>query len=172
MVLSVVDEGCLDGHDSCHQTDHGQQKRTATNSVDQEPRDERGQEEPSVQEPRHETREMGSEAQTVLEQGARIVDKRIDTSELLESLDAASNEESASALDAVVLQKIAPSTGTDRFLNGHSADNVGVDVLDFLVAHLALVQTGQDLQSLFVAISGSKPARSLWDDEDDQDHGD
>jgi len=171
-VLSVVDQSCLDGHDSCHQTDHGQQKRTTTNSVDQEPGNERGQEEPSVQESRHESREVRSEAQTLLEQGTRVVDECVDTSKLLEGLDTASDEESASALDAVVLEKVAPGTGTDRLLNGHSANNVAVDALDFLVAHLVLVQTSQDIQSFFVAVSGSKPARRLWDDQDDEDHGD
>lgn len=139
MVLSVVDKGCLDGHDSCHQADHGQQERTTANSVDQEPGNERSQEEPSVQESRHEAGEVRSKAQTVLEQGAGIVDECIDTSKLLEGLDAASNEESASALDAVVLEKIAPGTGANRFFDSHGADNVGVDALDFLVAHSVLV---------------------------------
>ena len=171
-MLSVVNKSCLDGHDSCHQADHGQQKRTTTNSVDQEPGDERSQEEPSVQESRHETREVRSEAQTLLEQCAGVVDECVDTSKLLEGLDTASDEESASALDAVVLEKIAPGTGANRLLDGNSANNVGVNTLDFLVAHPVLVQTGQNLQSLFVTISGSKPARRLWNDEDDEDHGD
>lgn len=102
----------------------------------------------------------------------QLTDQCVDTTKLLESLDTASNEESASALDAVVLEKIAPGTGADRSLNGHSADNVTVDALDLLMAHLAFVEAGQDLESFFVAISGSKPARGLGDDEDDEDHRD
>jgi len=115
---------------------------------------------------------VGSEAQTLLEQGAGIVNECVDASKLLEGLDTASNEESASALDAVVLEEIAPSTGTDRLLDGNGTDDVGVDALDLLVAHPVLVQTGKNLQSFFVAVSGSEPARRLRDDQDDEDHGD
>jgi hypothetical protein len=65
---------------------------------------------------------MRAEAQTLLEQCARVVNQRIDTSELLEGLDTAGNEESATTLDAVALEEIAPGAGTDRLLDGHGAD--------------------------------------------------
>lgn len=170
-VLSLVDKACLDRHYRCHQANHGQQKRTTTNPVNQEPGDEGSQEEPCIQEARHETREMTIKAKTLLEESARVVDQCVNTTQLLECLDAASNQESASALDTIALEKIAPSAGTDRLLDGHGANNVGVNVLDFLVAHSVLVEAGQNFEGFFVTVSGSEPARSLWNDPDDEDHG-
>jgi hypothetical protein len=48
-------------------------QRTTAEAVNQEPRNERSQEEPGVQETSHETGEIGVEAETVLEQGAGVV---------------------------------------------------------------------------------------------------
>jgi len=48
-------------------------QRTATIAVDQEPRDERSQEEPRVEEPSHESGSVCIEAETVLEQSAGII---------------------------------------------------------------------------------------------------
>jgi hypothetical protein len=48
-------------------------QRTTAEAVNQEPRNERSQEEPGVQESRHETGKVFVEAETLLEQGAGVV---------------------------------------------------------------------------------------------------
>jgi hypothetical protein len=48
-------------------------QRTTAEAIDQEPRNERSQEKPGVQETSHETRKISVEAETVLEQGAGVV---------------------------------------------------------------------------------------------------
>jgi hypothetical protein len=48
-------------------------QRTTAEAVNQEPRNERSQEEPGVQETSHETGKVRVEAETVLEQGAGII---------------------------------------------------------------------------------------------------
>jgi hypothetical protein len=114
---------------------------------------------------------MRAETQRLLEESARIVDQSVDTTELLEGLDTASNKKSASALDTVVLEEISPGAGANGLFESNSADDISVDTLNLLVCHLALVKACQDLQSLLITVSGSEPAGCLRDDQDDEDHG-
>ena len=67
--LDLIHEGSLCGHDERHDRNHGEQERASADTIDKEPRDEAGDEEPELQEARHESREVGAEAY-ILKQGA------------------------------------------------------------------------------------------------------
>ena len=54
VVLDLVDEGGLDGHDGGHEGDHAEEEGPAADAVDEQPRDEGGDEEPGLQEAGHE----------------------------------------------------------------------------------------------------------------------
>lgn len=44
--------------------------------------------------------------------------------------------------------------------------------LNLFFSQLALVEASQNFKSFFITILSGKPARSLGNDEDDEDHGD
>ena len=67
---------------------------------------------------------MTIKAQTVLEEGTGVVDQCVDATQLLECLNAASNEEPTSALDTIVLQKVAPGASTS-YNNGRIVTRFG-----------------------------------------------
>ena len=78
LILDLVDESRLGGHDERHDRNHRQEERAPADTVDEEPRDEPGDEEPELQEAGHEGREVGAEAD-VSEEGRRVVDDGVYT---------------------------------------------------------------------------------------------
>ncbi len=60
--LDLIYERSLRGHYESHDGDHGEQKWAPAETIDKEPRDEAGDEEPELQEPGHEGRKVGAEA--------------------------------------------------------------------------------------------------------------
>lgn len=106
VMLNLIDQSSLDSHDGSHETDHGQEQRSPPKPVDQKPRDERGDEEPGVQEAGHETRKMTIKSETLGEERGGVVDQGVDTTKLLESLDAAGNQEATLALNIVIPQQV------------------------------------------------------------------
>ena len=114
--LDLVDQGGLDGHDGGHESDHGQQQGPATDPIDEEPGDEGRDEEPGLQVAGHQRRHVLVEPD-LLEDGGGVVDDGVDAAELLHRLDAARDQESASALQAVVLEEVLPSPHANGFLD-------------------------------------------------------
>jgi len=167
VVLNLVDQTSLYSHDAGHQADHGEQQWTTSDTIDEGPWNERSGEEPGVEEAGHESRHVRVEAQTLLEQGTGVVDQRVDTTKLLEDLDSTSDQETALALDTVVLEEIAPGSGTDRYLERDCVDDVAVHALDVFLAVLVTVKALEDTQAFVVAIVSSQPSRSFGQDEDE-----
>lgn len=172
LVLDLVDQTGLDSHDAGHDGDHGEQQWATSDAVDEGPWNERSGEEPGVEETGHESGHVRVEAQTLLEESTRVVDKSVDTTELLEDLDTTSDQETALALDAVILEEIAPGSGTDGDLERDGVDDVAVHALDLLVAVLVTPEALKDMQTFVVAVVSSQPSRSLGQNEDEQDHWD
>src|SRR5438045_3525978 len=101
VVLDLVDEGGLDGHNGGHERDHGQEQRAAADAVDEEPGNEAGEEEPGLQEAGHEAGKVLVEADRFVEEGAAVVDDGVDSAELLEDLDGARDEKAAARVELV-----------------------------------------------------------------------
>lgn len=171
MLLDVPDETGLDDHDGCHERDHAEEEWTATDAVDEEPGDERGEEEPGVEDSRHESGEFTAEVEGVLEEGAGVVNESVDAAELLENLNAAGDEESATRLDIVVFEEVRPCAGSDGGFVGDCVGDVAVHAEHGGFAHLALVDSAEDVEAFFAAVVRDQPAWGIGYQHDDEQHG-
>ena len=168
--LDLVDQGGLDGHHGGHESDHGQQQGATADPIDEQPWDEGGDEEPGLQVAGHERRHVLVEAD-LLEDGGGVVDDGVDAAELLHRLDAAGDQESPSALQAVALEEILPSPYANGFLNLDHGQDVGVEPPDRIVWYPGLVQPQQYLERLVRSTMAGQPSWRFRDDQEDEEHG-
>ena len=94
----------------------------------------------------------------LLENGGGVVDDGIDAAELLHRLDAARDQEPASALQAVALEEILPSSHADGFLDLDHGQDVGMKPPDGIVWNPGLVQPQQDLERLVRSTMAGEPS--------------
>lgn len=101
---------------------------------------------------------------------SQLTDQCVDTAELLEDLNTASNQETTLTLDAIVPEQVRPRTSTDRCLESNGVNDIAVHGLDVLIAGLAAPQTLQNKKTLIVAVVACQPSRRLWHDKDQGNH--
>jgi hypothetical protein len=160
----------LNGHYAGHERYHRQQQRSSANTVDEEPGDETGKEEPSLESATHETREVLIEAQGFVEKGATVVDDGIDTAELLEDLNGAGDEEAAARVDLVGAKDVFPGASIEFCLNADGVDDIGVEFEDVVFGDVVPFETAEDLEGFLLAAVGGEPARGFREDQKEDEH--
>lgn len=169
--LDLPDEPGFGGETTGHERDADKEESTTADRVDEEPRDERGQEEPSEQDSGDETGAVVAKTGTQ-EQGARVVDDTVDTTELLHDLNTTGDEESLSVLEVVVLEQSLPGSRTDSLLELDGDHDVLVLLSNGDVVDVTTHETGDGSQGFLLFPMSGEPSRRFGNDEGQESDGD
>lgn len=100
------------------------------------------------------------------------VDQCVDTSDLLEELDGASDEKTTTRLHRVVLEQVAPLAAADGSLESDDVLNRLV-LGEYIVVGFGLtLEPGQNGERLFGTTVRGEPTGTFGDDEDEDEDGD